>query len=337
MACGVGIATVWDSLLRYRAYGVVTGKIVDVSAPMDGVLQSVHVREGDEVRQNTSLARVTDLELEHRLSRVEDELRVAESTLHAEIAKLQWQSHVEETEMTRSVAEYFEGAGNVHQNTGELDVIRNELERTRNLAKANAAKESDLLNQSIQEDAQSEKLASIQQALKVLKQRAENAVRAPRLGQEQIAPLIAKVDLLLHETERIREWIAQGELRAPVNGRVLRRHHPAGECIRSHEPLFSVIEESSLEIELYLPQEMADTYNVGDTLKLKIEPFEDLVPCEVTQIGDEMQSPPQNIEVFYRSNITLLPIRVRPTAEFSQQRRLSVGSVAKLPHFATRS
>ena len=45
-ACSAGIATVWDSLLRYRAYGVVTGRIVDVSAPIDGVLESVHVREG---------------------------------------------------------------------------------------------------------------------------------------------------------------------------------------------------------------------------------------------------------------------------------------------------
>jgi hypothetical protein len=41
--------------------------------------------------------------------------------------------------------------------------------------------------------------------------------------------------MLLNETQRIREWIAQGDLRAPVNGRVLHRHHPAGECIKSQQ------------------------------------------------------------------------------------------------------
>ena len=104
----------------------------------------------------------------------------------------------------------------------------------------------------------------------MLKDRAEAAANSPRLGAEQLAPLVAKVDMLLNETKRISDWASQGELRAPVNGTVLHRHHPAGECVKSHEPLFSVIEESSLEIELYLPQEITDKYKVGDTVKLKI-------------------------------------------------------------------
>jgi len=37
-ACSAGIFTVWESLLRYKAYGVVTGQIVHVAAPVDGVL-----------------------------------------------------------------------------------------------------------------------------------------------------------------------------------------------------------------------------------------------------------------------------------------------------------
>ena len=333
-ACSVGVATVWDSLLRYRAYGVVTGKVINISAPIDGVLRYVHVREGDEVRQNARLATVADLDYEHRLSRVADELRVAETTLHAEIAKIQWQVRVDETEVTKSMADFFEGTGDYHQASGELDIIRNDLARTRSLMESRAARESDLLNQTIQEQAQSEKLASIQHALKVLKSRAETAANIPRLGPEQVAPLIAKVEQLLHEAERIQEWIAQGELRAPVNGTVLRRHHPAGECIQSREPLFSVLEESSLEIELYVPQDMSDRYYVGDTIELKIEPFEKLVPCEVTFVGGDLREPPECIEIFYRSHVTLLPIRVRPAPEFAADRRMAIGAVAKLPHFA---
>ncbi|MCA9051715.1 MAG: HlyD family secretion protein, partial [Planctomycetaceae bacterium] len=160
-----------------------------------------------------------------------------------------------------------------------------------------------------------------------------NAVSGPRLGREQVAPLIAKVDMLLHETERIREWIDQGNVKAPVNGTVLHRHHPAGECIRSHEPLFSVIEESSLEIEMFLPQEMADEYSVGDVIQLNIQPFEQLVPCKVVAIGGEYRRPPTNLEIYYRSDITLLPVRVRPAPEFAADKRMTVGAVAKLPHF----
>ena len=336
-ACSGGVMTVWDSLLRYRAYGVVTGKIVDVSAPIDGVLKYVHVREGDEIRQDTRLATVFDLEYEQQLARVADELKVAEASLHAEIARVQWESHVQDTEMTKSVADFFEGAGSVHDATGVLGVLRNELTRTQALVETKAAKELDLKNQLVREQAQTEKLLSVQKALEVLKQRAENAAAIPRLGTEQVAPLVAKVDMLLNETERIRKWIAQGDLRAPINGKVLFRHQSAGECVKSHEPLFSLLEESSIEIEMFLPQDMTADYEVGDTIRLRIEPFEELVPCEVTHIGAEHRVPPENIEVFYRKAVKLLPVRVRPTAEYTGDRRMSVGAVAKLPHFATRS
>lgn len=336
-ACAGGLVTVWDSLLRYKAYGVVTGKIVEVAAPIDGVLRSVLVREGEEVRQDSQLATVFDLEYEQKLSRVQDELQIAQAALNAEIAKVRWQTKVQETEMTKSLADFYEGAGLVHETTGQLGVIRNELERTQVLIENRAARETDLKSQTILEEAHEQKLETVQDALRVLKTRAEQAASIPRLGEEQVAPLVAKVDMLLNETERIRQWIAQGNLRAPVSGKILHRHRPAGECVKSHEPLFSVIEDSSLEIELYLPQEMTADYDVGDTIELSIEPFDHLVPCQVTAIGTEHRKPPSNIEVFYRKDVRLLPIRVRPPAKYTNDRRLSVGAVAKLPHFPTRS
>jgi multidrug resistance efflux pump len=189
------------------------------------------------VRQDARLATVFDLEYEQRLARVADELKVAEAALNAEIAKVQWESHVQDTEMTRSLADFYEGAGTVHQESGALGVIRNDLARTHALVQSKAANDQELQKQTIQEEAQTEKLAAVQQALEVLKLRAEAAAAAavPWLGSEQVGPLVARVDMLLNETQRIREWIAQGDLRAPVNGRVLHRHHPAGECIKSQQ------------------------------------------------------------------------------------------------------
>ena len=335
LACSVGVATVWESLIRYRAYGVVTGRIIHVGVPMDGVLTSVHVSEGQTVQQDAQLAKVVDIEFEQQLARVSDELRVAEATLQAEIARVQWQSHVEETEMTKSIAELFESAGRMHSENGSLNVLRYQLGLNRELHQKHASLEADLTTFEIQEKAKKEELDSIEQAIVVLKQRAERAVSSPRLGAEQIQPMIAKSDMLLNEISRLRERIAQGELRSPVNGTVLRRHQMAGECVKSHDPLFSVIEESSMEVEVYLPQHISGAYKVGDTIKLKIEPIEELVPCEVVSIGVEHRKPPENIEVFYRSNVRLLPIRVKPLAPYADGRKLSVGSVAKLPHFDT--
>jgi multidrug resistance efflux pump len=333
LACSAGIFSVWDSLLRYRAYGVVTGRIIEVGVPIEGVLTAVHVSEGETVRQDSKLATVEDLEYEHELARVSDELRITEATLQAEIARVQWQSHVEETEMTKSIAELFESAGRMHNENGALELLRYQLNFNRDLHKKNAASRVDLDSFEIQERAKKEELESIEQAIVVLKQRATKAAESPRLGKEQIQPLIAKSEMLLNEIKRLRARNGQGEVKSPVNGTVLRRIHPAGECIKENDALFAVMEEASLEIEMYLPQDMSAKYKVGDVVKVKIEPFEELVPCEVTAIGAEHRKPPEHIEVFYRTNIRLLPVRVRPQAPFATDRRMAVGAVAKLPHF----
>ncbi|MEZ6062415.1 MAG: HlyD family efflux transporter periplasmic adaptor subunit [Planctomycetaceae bacterium] len=335
-AVASGVATVWDSLLRYRAYGVVTGQIVDVSVPIDGVLKYVLVREGDTVRQNDALATVCDLEIEQKLARVADELRIADATLHAEIARIQWQSHVDETEMTRAVVELFEGDSRLHEATGNLNIIRNELSRTQKLHERKAIAESEVVNQTLLEKSQQDRLEAIRESLIVLKRRADAAQQVPRLGPEQIAPLTAKCDMLLNEIDRLQEWLAQGDLRSPVNGTVLTRHRPAGECVKAGEPLFSVIEESSAEIELYVDQDMSSEFQVGSIVEVKIAPLDELVPCTVVSVGREQRKPPEHIGIFYRSDIRLLPVRLRPVAPTQEVRNLPVGAVAKLPHFSTR-
>jgi len=333
LACSAGAFTVWDSLFRYRAYGVVTGRIIDVTVPIDGVLTSVLVREGDIVREETQLAKVVDLEFEQQLARVTDELRIADATLQAEIAKVQWQSRVDDTEMSKSIAELYESTSRMQDEFGSLNLLQDQLERAKKLHLKGASSPLDLSRFTIQEAAKQEQLNSIKDEVLVLKERARRAAESPRLGVEQIQPLIAKSEMLLNEISRLRARIDQGNLRSPVNGTVLRRYRPTGECIQSNDILFSVLEESSLEVELFLPQQLSDRYKPGDTIHLRIEPFNELVPCEVVSIGAEHRCPPENIEVFYRSHVKLLPIRVKPSAAFSGDKRLSVGAIAKLPHF----
>lgn len=335
-ACGGGIYSVWDTLLRYEAYGVVTGRTIDVSAPLDGVLRYVHVREGDIVNQNARLATVFDLECEQKLQRIADELRVADATLHAEMARIRWQSHVDDTEVTRSMADFFEASGLVCQESGTLDILRDQLQRSRLANEKNAVPASELETRTILERAHNEKLESLRQSLEVLRKRAEGVAQVPRPGIEQMAPLVAKTDLLLNEVERIRQWIEQGDLKAPVNGTVLRRHHPAGECVRSHEPLFTVLEESSTEIEIYVPQSQTEQFKIGETLNIQIEPFNETVPCVVTMVGNEHRRPPEHIEIYYRANAMLLPVRLRPAGNWGNDPRLKIGAVARLPKFNAR-
>src|SRR5437588_4411340 len=54
-SCAYGGWQVYDSFLRYRSYGIVTGRIVQIAPPWNGDLTAFHVREGDTVRQGQPL------------------------------------------------------------------------------------------------------------------------------------------------------------------------------------------------------------------------------------------------------------------------------------------
>ena len=88
-----------------------------------------------------------------------------------------------------------------------------------------------------------------------------------------------------------------------------------------------------MEIELFLPQHLTEDYKVGDTIQVRIDPIRELVPCEVVRIGVEQREPPAHIEVFYRTNVRLLPVYLKPVSTYADVSKLSIGSVAKLPHF----
>ncbi|MFN9971567.1 MAG: HlyD family efflux transporter periplasmic adaptor subunit, partial [Phycisphaerae bacterium] len=127
-----------------------------------------------------------------------------------------------------------------------------------------------------------------------------------------IEPLLAETELLLNEAERLRERQRLGEIRMPMNGTIIRRHQPTGEAVRAHEPLFTILEESSLEIELFLTQSTANRFQVGDTLNVHLAPYQESVTCTVVAIGQELRAPPEQIQAWYVPKSQMVPFRLRP-------------------------
>lgn len=337
LVCAIGVSTVWESVLRYQAYGVVTGRIVKVSSPVDGVVTSLHVREGEAVRQSDRLAIVRNLKNEHELARIADELRIAQATLQAETAKMRWQTHVQDTETTRAIADVFEANSQLHDVTGRLDILTEQVEISKDLFNDGHLR-SDSLNQRLAAKRATSAMAEeIRKSVEVLSKRAEKARSIPRPGPEQMEPLVAKCNLLLNDLDRLGEQIREGDLRSPVNGQVLKRFVPTGQAIKNNEPLYSVLEDASIEVEMYIPQEMSDQFKAGDTIRVKIEPHTELVACRVISVGHEHRKPPEHIEVFYRKAVHLLPVRMTPIGKFADRKYLPVGAVAKLPYIGSRS
>src|SRR5207244_8122856 len=94
-------------------------------------------------------------------------------------------------------------------------------------------------------------------------------------GQDQLRPSVVKIEALQAEMTRHQEELARCQVVAPTNGLVLQLHRFAGEYCKAGEPIVSLLEEGSLEVVLYLPQEVNPVPAVGTTLDLTVDPYPD--------------------------------------------------------------
>lgn len=135
---------VWRSYFRYAAYGTVTGRSIEVPPPWEGVVQYVHVREGDAVAQGQLLLTLDSVELRQRHAQLADELMVAQATQQAEIAKLKWQAAFNMDQGQGVIAQYYESLGSLLQEQAKLDELRKDLERSENLHRQGGLSDAEL-------------------------------------------------------------------------------------------------------------------------------------------------------------------------------------------------
>lgn len=317
----------WDSLFRYEAYGVVKGSVVRVTSPIAANLKYFHVREGALVTPGQRLLSLDSLEIEHQLDRVRDDLQVAEAQLISQVARLRWDAEQSEFSNEVAIKDYWESLTELHKQESELAERHRHLEKTQRLQEANVATIETVELADLRNKQQRRVVESLKLMVQQLNSRVARAKELIAPGVEQLAPTIAKIRALSHELKRIEDRLATRFIEAPVGGTVLRRHLTLGEHVDLHDELVSILESDTLRFELYLPQRMADEYNVGDQLFVTIEPRADAVACEVESFSTEMITAPKQIETRYRSEERLLGVILRPL-EPSQEPR--VGSVIKL-------
>ena len=226
---------VWDTWFRYEALGTVVGRVVQVSSPLAGTVESTRVRQGDVVRQGEPLATVRNLELQHRLAASGDQLRIAQATLEAELAKLRWRSHTLGSDNRKAMAEYYEVWGTFLSEQAKLADLELKLQRARILAEREAisAGEHDTIR--LETEGQRAKVEKLAVAVEAMRHRAELDAQLDETEAAQLKPLTAATETLPSEIERLRLQVDQGEIVAPVDGRIIARQHYAGEYVDQGE------------------------------------------------------------------------------------------------------
>lgn len=319
---------VWDGVFRFQAYGLVEGNRVAVRTSTAGIIQKVYVAEGDLVRTGDLLLTIENVELEHRLERTRDGIRLAEAQLNAHIAKLRRIARQREWDVLDNAAEFFELAS-------ELPKRRSEVERLeRSLARAQKANEFAGLSveefERIQFALQGEQglMEKLAEAVSALQVRNDLTSDEAELDLAELKPTMVHIENLHNETQRLYELLKASNIGAPLTGVVVKHRCVAGNWVDTSEELLEIVEAGTVEPVLFLSQ--GDTRNVepGTEIVVHIDPMSEPVTCKVRRTADEFRVPPDQLVRYYDSGEPLLPVILEPVGDIS----IKPGAMIKLPH-----
>lgn len=336
---------VWSTWFRYRAFGTITCKTVEVSPPWDAVVEFVHRRQGDRVRQGDLLMTVQNLELRHRSAQIADELVVEQAKLEAEAARIKWEAAYSLDQNRGALATYYEVYGTLLQEQSKLEENANALARVEKPEAKGTVSAETIDKLRLAKQGQDAKIGMLEESLAELKRRADEADVLLRNGKElsvalvdhsreQLKPIVARITALKAERARVVERLAGGEIRSPVNGVVLKHLRQVGESCKSDAAIVSLLDESSLQVVLYLDQKDTTAFAPGDSLELQFEPYDQPLHCTLARLGDQFEPAPEQIRHNYREGQELLPAYLEPAGEDERWMALRRNGVVKLSRSA---
>jgi hypothetical protein len=106
----------------------------------------------------------------------------------------------------------------------------------------------------------------------------------------------------------------------------------AGEYVEAGQDILEVLEDNSLEITLFVPQDRIGRWKKGEEVAVCVEPRTELLPCVVERIGDELKLAPPSMRRYYRGGERLVPVYLRPREAVVDENRFRLGSEVRLPY-----
>jgi len=326
--CVCGGYQVWSMFFRYRAHGVVVGRVIDISPPWDGTLMSVEVEEGDYVAEGDALFQVENQILAMQIAATHDELNTAKARLESEQARLRWQASHNIEEYQEAKAEYHEACAGLQAEQAKLNELKAIRQRAEACFERGAVTAAEREQAAFQLQGQQSKVAQLIQAVADRKRSVDGAIGLTEAGQDQLKECEATIERVRAKLGRLKELIARARVEAPTGGQVLRQLRYPGENVAAAGPVLKLIEDESMEIVIFLGQKQSRTVRPNDSFDVFVRPRSEPVPCRVVRVGTQYQRAPDQIKRYYRADEMLLPVFLKPCRQYPE---LLPGATVELP------
>lgn len=319
--------SLWNSFVRYEAYGIVDANVVSVSSPTDGEVTSIHVRYGQWVEQDQVVAQVVNTADRRELGKIDDEINVVRAEIAAKKSLLLW-----ETASNRE--EYYKAESELESAQGELAELRSRhslsektLERFALLSGRGAVSQFEFDQARVEDEAIQDLIAARTRAVVALQK------RLPRFrlsiddeGDTQLMPLEERLHYLSNEKMRLEQRIAEGRITSPVAGSVSQFHRLAGERVGT-EALLNIVEDGTTRFVLYYrPDQRLPRPN--EVMKLWISSTGSYVDARVVGNSKDTVSAPSQIKRKYDEDARLVRVFLESSDDEDE---LVVGGVIMKP------
>lgn len=332
--CSFGFVAyhVWDAYFRHSAYGIVTAKVIEVSAPYNGVITSLHVKEGERVVQGQVLAVIENIDFRNEYECSRDKLSLASAELNAQVAKLKLEYAFRLDSNIGTVVNYYELVGKAAQEKARYEETRDIYRRSSQLLKEHSIAQQEVNVVRFAMLGHYKTLQELNTAVIKAKERMDKIEKVYgnqdvlNGWQEQISPLLVRVENAKAELERARVKLEVGNVTSPVSGIVVKRCHHIGEQCYD-KPLFSIIQDNTYYVTMYVTQEDTNEFKVGQLIELRTPTGK--VDCIIERIGDTYEHAPDSLKRYYKVSQNLLPIHMKINGNSD----LKYGATLKLPYF----
>jgi HlyD family secretion protein len=252
---------------------------VDVATRLPGRVEEVLVAEGEFVRAGQTLAR---MELQGLQAQRAEALAHRQQALHAVTGA---EAQVALRESDRAAADAL-----VAQRESELDAARRRLARSEAMAEAGS-----LAAQQLDDDRV--RVRSAEAAVAASRAQVDAARAAIAAARAQVTGARSAVRAAEATVARIDADLADGELKAPRDGRVQYRVAEPGEVLGAGGKVLNLVDLTDVHMTFFLPETVAGRVALGSEVHVVLDAAPRFViPAKVSFVASAAQFTPKTVE-----------------------------------------
>jgi len=359
---GLGGRTYWLHARQYERTddAFVDGEIVQVSAKVPGIIQSVEVQDNEDIAAGAVLVRIDPRDLQARLNEAKAALEAAEAKWEAartnvdlirantEAATAEAQAGVEQAKaaIESSKSQVASAQANVTAAEAEATRRQADLKRYKSLDERAVSQQQLDAAQAAADAAEANLTAARKQAsaaesavaeARAKEAYAEGTLAAARTSPQQIAAAVAQMKNTQAAVDQARAAVDEAELNlsyttitAPVGGRVARRTARQGQYVQVGQIILAVVQPEVWVTANFKENQIAHMSR-GQDVQIKVDAYPGEVfhgKVDSIQAGSGARFsmlPPENATGNYVKVVQRVPVKIVFDSEVSRRWLLAPG------------